>query len=1554
MFFKRLFSAVFSVMVLFSCIPQPYAEANGSAEDIYVPYGTVLECYTESDIKETADNLFSYLIPESADTRDILTLYKEGYYKEALILFRNYMIDRFRAAPMVDIVDNKGGLSWGYWYERVDVICGLKTIEEFNNKWETQNGKMPLSDPQGYLNYQNPDVESHINWLAEPEEGFEKIGLPGYAGIASIIASRYTMQRDNEIYLKKYFQVMEDFAQNYRKQVEAPMEGMSESEKLYYAQNVDHRVYIKLGGAYASANLNVAQRASDLIGSLGVILKALPSENAVGSGIEYFSSPEAVFTDKLEEETYNLIDPVRFARIMYHMMYSEMERVYVYLDLNAIANQQQLGLSSCFRYACIFKDFTPSRNRLDTLTEKMNNLLVSSMHPDGGVLEKSFNYNIGDVSQKKYMTAFAEVMAPEFAEKTDSAAQICGYWDKLEEGYKSNLGILPNVGNMSNLGTPAIWNNASKKAELEEKTKKNRELKYESVYFPYSGYAALRNNWDVDGLYMGVYNNNYRSTGHCMAGVNGILNLSAYGRTMLLSGGAPWYGTSYAEAYPEFIKNGYDEINGYYLETSSRKISTVMVNGKSQAVTNNSYGENGEFIAENGAVTSAPEEPLPFRWSTSDSFDFEEGIWQGGYTPFDSEESLTEEYTSEDIERSADHTRQIIFVKEAGLWIVLDDMENMNARTNEYQQVWNFAANNEGNANLNGYSDEQIILDEEDNTVKTCDPNGPNLFIKNYSNNDLNYIKYSGYFEKGKKAWGWIKGVGTAEQTGTYVPRTDVLVGWEDSGKKGENSKVVSVLAPSEDLESPIVRSEDLSGPNVTGFEIVTSNGCGITYKTSDEEQIYFDNGVNIIAKTILVLKSENGVKGIALSCSKINEELGEGDYEFSLKDGQIALKSIAVPERFTWMNTKDGGYVPVYSDEEYYQMLIENGNYENVENDYYSLTRENFKEYIDKNYAYFRIDKEKFSKISHPEYLYDALPETMSFEDFCENINNYIDEMFAQVRIDMNQAFWHSTSGEFFRWSEAAAIYYAPLYIGFYLPESYAVLDMGITLTKKDANTDIRTAKMIGFVNAELPYKMQYSSIVAEREKSTCGYYNSLKETIDENYNELGDPLSFVFSQVNTPMQSVERTVPESLLKSVRSKESSELLIKVYGGNNVSVVTDPESTFAPYVMVTYDKSAVLYDMDNLNNENFVSAVSAYALITGNSTGRLELIKYPEYVLEEMKDAAHDDAEIYFEKLRIAVEGFIEDVDIFYNYAAMFKSETGNTNNQYYQGAYFNKNDFNAYYTYAYVGFDVPKRKGLTEGKLTLTSTNANMVNSRSVSVYAYSNAEVPPNPYTDSGVEWKRYEEGTDIYNFWLEWHETAFTDLPYYNETVGSGTKQNSRISFAWQGSADNPLVYPSETKQLYREILDSVELSGRISFRLYQGSNGNIFANTAYLGNEKYKNPYLTLTYDKTVELEERYPYKITGVIKNGETIGVNIYKNNETDEAVLFATGFCKGKMEFCKTYSDFNEKKPGEDFVIDIEGKEGCDEIRLFIFNNEQELKPLCKAYKKSVKGDSYV
>ena len=246
-----------------------HISAKRTVNDIEIPYGTALAIYDDNAIKTAADKLFANLDEASADTSDVYWLYNNGYYLESLTVFRNYMIDRIRAINYTDSIDNRGWYktNGGYYSktDAIDVLCGKMSAEEYNAKYKklTNSASYFQKDYGGYFYEFNTDVDTNIKWLEIPTWFSDTVEYPSdalYYNANNIMpmACRYACTGD-EVYLKRYIQILNDYSCNYVDAVNSLVDGMSEDEAQYYAKYTDSRLWrFKLGGYNASARLETA------------------------------------------------------------------------------------------------------------------------------------------------------------------------------------------------------------------------------------------------------------------------------------------------------------------------------------------------------------------------------------------------------------------------------------------------------------------------------------------------------------------------------------------------------------------------------------------------------------------------------------------------------------------------------------------------------------------------------------------------------------------------------------------------------------------------------------------------------------------------------------------------------------------------------------------------------------------------------------------------------------------------------------------------------------------------------------------------------------------------------------------------------------------------------------------------------------------------------------------------------------------------------------------------------------------------------------------------
>ncbi len=911
----------------------PLAEvASGvfdSESGMIIPEGSILDVYSDEDIENAATRLMNMMDVHDSATEAYAELYESGRYEEALILYRNHFVDIIRSLPAKDI-----GFGESDTKEWADIVVGRLSVEEFNESVADSKTISQVQDTGNFTNpeYLDPDVISNFDWFTSADEGYNslnwRVGRETYNCLARTFAAS-----GDELYLKKCIQVLDDMSRNQRVQWDSDP-GFVEALERSQAEDADWRdkqaviTYLRnapnsngywyLGGNLTSGNcVYIYQRARGIMNCLATICKSLPNtyEEQYYSGY-YAKVNNNVQLLKIPEESYDLIDPVRLSNIICNLVNNEFWRTTYFLTDNAQPGYQNMvigGLSCLGMYMYMLRDFSSVTEKAGAFAGKVNERMDVFVQPDGGFLEQAFNYNEEDIAMLTNLSEIDFSVVSGLDDLTDFN-RIKQYWNRLKEGYTSPLGLLSNIGNEYNVGTPAIWEDDNKKESFSDALD-IKEQAYTSVYYPYSGYGAMRSGWNIDSLYMSFFNNNRRAQGHHLTGTNAVMNLSAYGRTMLVSGGAPYYGKSYVSNNDEFLEI-YDELNSYFLENSTRKLSTVIVNDKSQNYKNYTFNEDGsvkdtdndgDLSDEGTRLDRVSETVLPERWYSSEKFDFAEGVWDSGYNEiYDREASLVQKSESDTgaVSLDAIHDRDMIFVKKANLWIVLDKLKNMSESQNKYTSIWNFAGYEEGSNVLTGYKEEQIVIDDADNTVYTADAGNPNLFIKAFSDTELSFNKYFGYYEPGKIGSGWTNR-GISEATGNYAPSADVHMSWTDDS---DISQVAYVLAPSADEISPIFSSEDLSADGVIGFKLETANGVKVSCQSADTEQMLSVNGIELEGELLIVTEKDGILGGILIS--------DMGSYEFKLENGAVVkISDITAPSGFLWQEN-GSGYMPLYNAE--------------------------------------------------------------------------------------------------------------------------------------------------------------------------------------------------------------------------------------------------------------------------------------------------------------------------------------------------------------------------------------------------------------------------------------------------------------------------------------------------------------------------------------------------------------------------------------------------------------------------------------------------------------
>ena len=784
-----------------------------------------------------------------------------GHFSATLGAWRNYKIDSLRKA-------NLGEFGW-----HGDQLNGkrLRTAELLVERITKDNSPKDPTDVSMYLLglAGRPDRPLHSAWLAKDQQGQFSDYYRNFF-FANPLAVRY-WQSGDEIYLKKWFQVTADFACNQKRAVDALDAKTRISVPCNWSTN-------------AQAALSQGDRVFSIIRSLGVLCKSLPKSGRPAAW-------DDVYKPMMEPRSQNsgdLIPSAELAQIALSLVRDHppalLER---YQKAKAVPNQRRNGLAAVLLIATQFPEFTASRDLLKNAAAGMTDYLQGAFHGDGGMLEQSFNYNLGDAGSLGQMSNWVQPLLPELARLLQE--RQTGYY-RVVAALATPLARLPAMSSYSLVNSPAIWTDANLREKwLADQIKgipgvtdplvgqlsgqfidhpSQPAPSFASVAFPYSGYYVQRRDWRWDSPYLFLQGCR-PGRGHKNMGHNAI-QVIAYGRPLLVSAGVPVYNAS---QLPEAMRPDFVAINRLLGEDTSLKVNTVMVDGKSQ---------NADVpVAQNAQST-----PIDLRWHTSGQFDFVEGFYDLGYP-----------------KPGIDHRREIIFVRNPGFWIVTDVLTNRDKAKHEFTQIWNFPPYLDGpKDHLSGFKKEEVVTVPASRQLHTADPNGPNVWLYHFGASSLDYIQHHG--EKNPYL-GWY-----ATGFGHLTPAPSVMVNWQSPS----HSVLVTVIWPTANGAPTGVQSQNLSprdDPSQAGLSLKLPDGTLVNYQAAHDPRPLGAGSLRMEATALLTVKSTNGVMhGLVLG----RKGLSPADFEFTQSGNSVTnLVPMQIPQGFQWQKAAEG-FKPVYT----------------------------------------------------------------------------------------------------------------------------------------------------------------------------------------------------------------------------------------------------------------------------------------------------------------------------------------------------------------------------------------------------------------------------------------------------------------------------------------------------------------------------------------------------------------------------------------------------------------------------------------------------------------
>jgi hypothetical protein len=336
--------------------------------------------------------------------------------------------------------------------------------------------------------------------------------------------------------------------------------------------------------------------------------------------------------------------------------------------------------------------------------------------------------------------------------------------NQLEPDWRGTVYMVPNA--------PLLWEGAGTALA---------EPPYSSITFPYNGTTIMRSGWDARNDQYGVF---LASTGRGRDGGLfrrakncGSLTLSAFDQWLLVNGTEKIY--NYARSPIQV--DGLDQFARVGLCALSRK------------------GENNEGLT---GIS-------PWRYHHSEHFDLAESEYDGPYVDMPDHEPILYHYETQlravnTALKGVSHKRIVQFVKQHGVWVVLDVMESGKPHT--YRQQW-WVPKLTGKQ-PHGYTEEQFAVDQAGQAIRSHAADKVNLSMI-HAGQALTYEPVKTYVKQEE----WYKGYRSDRTPG--IEFLHLTADWKAAAGR---SQLITVIYPRKSIDDDIavVRADDGTRVSVT------------------------------------------------------------------------------------------------------------------------------------------------------------------------------------------------------------------------------------------------------------------------------------------------------------------------------------------------------------------------------------------------------------------------------------------------------------------------------------------------------------------------------------------------------------------------------------------------------------------------------------------------------------------------------------------------------------------------------------------------------------------
>lgn len=430
-----------------------------------------------------------------------------------------------------------------------------------------------------------------------------------------------------------------------------------------------------------------------------------------------------------------------------------------------VPNQRRLLAVGLMRAGATMQWFRGIESAVQVSRTFVKDMAAVEMLPDGGSMEQSLNYNKALPKEVvSFLNANANLpKAWQFTQKErDLLERSATYRFAFLEAVLRPDGTPPTIGKNNPYVPFDPWPKNLKDFPISQALHNafdgnTNGLGFTSVYFPWSGYAALRDGWGKTSAYS-FFQNSRPGIGHHRESAL-RLDVAAYGEELLVNSGAEQYSNQ-------------GNFNAYFQATYSQ--NSISVDGYSQ-------------LTQSRKTPVRYQGPIRARWHSSDEIDYIEGVYDGPYGGWnfrtDGQATERDQVREKKVHVSdVKHTRRVLYLKQPAIWIVVDEVESKQGR--EFTQTWNLAPE---------FSPSGIKTDPQTGTIEAKKAKGASVGLWQLAQPalPLKYQIHHGVHEP-NAIFGWVS-KDRAPKAYDFAAAPDIHVDWKSQGKQ----LLVTVIAPS-------------------------------------------------------------------------------------------------------------------------------------------------------------------------------------------------------------------------------------------------------------------------------------------------------------------------------------------------------------------------------------------------------------------------------------------------------------------------------------------------------------------------------------------------------------------------------------------------------------------------------------------------------------------------------------------------------------------------------------------------------------------------------------